>query len=263
MSNITLEYVTNPAGWDTAVLTITRPEQLNALNLATVADIDSALGELAGKRNVRALIVTGAGPKAFVAGADVKELETLDAEGAYKLSENGNRVFSKLSALPFPVIAAVNGFALGGGCELAMACDIRIAADNASFALPEVTLGICPGWGGTQRLARLVGAGIASELMFSAARIKADRAFAIGLVSSLHPQEELMSAAHDLASKIAKNAPMAVSAAKKAMQKGLDVTLAEGLEIEAREFSALFKSSDAKNGLNAFNNQKKYEFKGE
>ena len=263
MSNISLEYTTNPAGRESAVLTIARPEQLNALNLATIAEIDKALDELADKKNIRSLIVTGAGPKSFVAGADIKELETLDAEGAYKLALNGSRVFSKFSALPFPVIAAVNGFALGGGCEIALGCDIRIASENASFSLPEVTLGICPGWGGTQRLARLVGAGIAAELMFSAKRIDAARAFEIGLVSSVHPKETLMEAAHELAAKISKNAPLAVSAAKRAMYKGMEVTLEAGLEIEAREFSALFDSSDAKNGLNAFTNQKKYEYTGE
>jgi len=263
MSNITLEYVLNPAGWNTAVLTITRPESLNALNLATVDEIDKALDELGSKGNIRALIVTGEGPKAFVAGADVKELATLDADGAYKLSHNTNLVFSKLSTLPFPVIAAVNGFALGGGCELALACDIRLAAEKASFALPEVTLGICPGWGGTQRLARLIGSGRAAELMFSAKRIDAAKALEIGLVNAVHPLDELMDVAFDLTAKIGKNAPLGVSAAKKAMLCGIDVTLTEGLEIEAREFSALFNSNDAKNGLNAFTNQEKYEYKGE
>jgi len=263
MPNISLEYAVNPAGWESATLTITRPEQLNALNLATIDELDKALDELGAKKNLRALIVTGSGTKAFVAGADVKELETLDREGAYKLSLNGNRVFSKLSALPFPVIAAVNGFALGGGLELALACDIRLAAENASFALPEVTLGICPGWGGTQRLVRLIGQGYASELMFSAKRIDAAKALEIGLVNALHPGENLMEAAMDLMSKIGRNAPIAVRAAKKAMNDGMDISLDEGLEKEAQEFSALFDTNDAKMGLNAFTNQKKYEYTGE
>jgi len=263
MSNTCLEYSKNPSGWLVATLTITRPEQLNALNLETIAEIDTHICELSDKKNVRALIVTGSGTKAFVAGADVKQLETLDEKGAYDLSAEGNRVFTKLSALPFPVIAAVNGFALGGGCELALSCDIRIAAENASFSLPEVTLGICPGWGGTQRLARLVGYGIASELMFSAKRIAAERAFQIGLVSSVHPGEELMGAAMDLATTIGQNAPLAVRAAKEAMRAGIEVTLSEGLELEARKFSALFNTDDTKKGLNAFINKEKFNYMGE
>ena len=263
MSNTSLEYTKTPAGWEIATLTITRPEQLNALNLETIAEIEAHVCEFADNTNVRALIVTGSGNKAFVAGADVKELETLDEKGAYKLSEDGNRAFSKLSALPFPVIAAVNGFALGGGCELALACDIRLASENASFALPEVTLGICPGWGGTQRLVRLIGYGAASELMFSANRIKAERAHQIGLVSAVYPSDELMTAAMDLAMKIGQNAPLAVKAAKKSMREGMEVTLSEGIEMEVREFSMLFNSSDTKKGLNAFNNKEKYEYTGE
>jgi len=263
MSNTRLEYTPAPAGWDIATLTITRPEQLNALNLATIAEIDKHIDELANRASVRALIVTGEGSKAFVAGADIKELESLDEKGAYGLSTEGNRVFAKLSTLPFPVIAAVNGFALGGGCELALACDIRIASENASFALPEVTLGICPGWGGTQRLARIVGYGIAAELMFSAKRITAERALQIGLVSEVCSSEELMNTANDLATKIGRNAPLAVKAAKKSMREGIDVPLAEGLEIEASVFSVLFNSNDTKKGLHAFTNKEKYEYTGE
>ena len=263
MSNTSLEYTKNPAGWEIATLTITRPEQLNALNLETIAEIDSHIDALSANKNVRTLIVTGSGNKAFVAGADVKQLETLDKKGAHDLSTEGNRVFMKLSALPFPVIAAVNGFALGGGCELALSCDIRIASETASFSLPEVTLGICPGWGGTQRLARIVGYGIASELMFSARRIKAERAVQIGLVSSVHPSEELMGAAIELATQIGANAPLAVAAAKKSMREGVETTLEQGVEIEAREFSVLFNSTDTKEGLASFNNKEKYEYKGE
>ena len=262
MENINLEYIENTGKGEIAVLTISRPKYLNALNLQTIAEINEVLGELEGKKTVRALIVTGEGPKSFVAGADVKELETLDAEAAHKLSIDGNKVFSRLSRLSFPVIAAVNGFALGGGCELALACDIRIASENAVFGLPETTLGICPGWGGTQRLARIIGYGLAAELVFSAKRIDAVRAFEIGLVSSVHPQDGLMDSAKELAVKIGKNAPIAVSAAKRAMQAGLEGTLANGLEIEAGEFSGLFNTNDAKEGLKAFNNQKKYEYEG-
>lgn len=262
MSNILLEYFTNPSGWKTAVLTINRPSQLNALNLDTIAEIGDTLDKLMDEKNIRALIVTGSGEKAFVAGADIKELEDLDAAGAYKLSKEGNRVFSKFTALPFPVIAAVNGFALGGGMELALACDIRLASENASFSLPEVALGVCPGWGGTQRLARLVGTGQAAELMYSASRIRADKGLAIGLVNSIHPKESLMDVAMELANSIGKNGPIAVGAIKRAMNLGIQMDLQDGLEIEAKEFSALFETKDAKAGLSAFSNKEKYEFTG-
>ena len=263
MSNIALEYVSSPAGWETAILTITRPKQLNALNLETISEIDGALDELSGKKNVRSLIITGSGEKSFVAGADIKQLQNLDAAGAQKLSIDGNRVFSKLAALPFPVIAAVNGFAFGGGCELALACDIRIASENASFSLPEVALGVCPGWGGTQRFARLIGTGHASELMFTGERIKSARALEIGLVNSVHPQDKLMEVAKEMASKIGDKAPIAVAAAKKAMYTGLQVDLDKGLGIEAHEFSLLFETKDAKEGLSAFVKKEKYEYTGE
>ena len=260
MKNIVLEYEQGSVDWKIAILTIARPEQLNALNIDTLMEIDDTLDELAKKNDVRALIITGSGDKSFVAGADVKQLEGLDTEEAYLISQNGNRIFAKLASLPFPTIAAVNGFAFGGGCELALACDIRLASENASFALPEVTLGICPGWGGTQRMARLVGWGHASELMFSAARVKAERAFEIGLVNAVCPRETLMESALDMATKIGRNAPLAVSAVKKAMYSGIDTSLYEGIEIEARAFGELFNSSDAKKGMYAFNNKEKYEF---
>lgn len=263
MSNISLEYISNPAGWEISTLTIMRPQQLNALNIDTILEIEAALNELNGKKNVRALIITGSGDKSFVAGADISQLENLNVDGAYELSVTGNRVFSKLAALPFPVIAAINGFALGGGCELALSCDIRIASENALFSLPEVTLGVCPGWGGTQRFARLIGTGLASELMFSAKRIDAEYAKNIGLINSVHPQDKLMEVAMDLANKIGKNAPIAIKAIKEVMYKGIDVSLTEGLELEARAFSALFDTKDAKKGLNAFNNKMKYEYTGE
>lgn len=262
MENISLTYHPQDAGWDVAVLTITRPDQLNALNLATIAEIDQALTELATHKQVRALIVTGAGSKSFVAGADIKQLQGLDEAGAYQLSVNGNRVFAKLAALPFPTIAAINGFAFGGGCELALACDIRLASDNASFSLPEVALGVCPGWGGTQRMARLVGVGHAAELMFTAARIDANRAQAIGLVNSVYPQAELMDVATAMATKIGTGGPLAIAHTKKAMYQGLEGSLEAGLEIEAQAFSQLFNTQDAKNGLQAFVNKEKYAYQG-
>ncbi|MCL2609204.1 MAG: enoyl-CoA hydratase-related protein [Treponema sp.] len=260
MANTTFEFVADKG---TAVLTVTRPEQLNALNRETMAEIASALDRAAGEKGLRSLVVTGAGAKAFVAGADIKQLEGLDGEGAHRLSTEGNRVFSMLAELPFPTIAAVNGYAFGGGCELALACDIRLAAENASFALPEVSLGVCPGWGGTQRLARLVGTGLAAELLFSAGRVNAERACRIGLVNAVHPQEKLLEAALELAAGIGRNAPLAVAACKRAMYAGIEVPLARALEIEAGAFAGLFGTDDAKKGLAAFGNKEKYEFAGE
>ena len=263
MSNILIEYNTNPLGWESVILTINRPQQLNSLNLETIAEIDEMLDSLIYKKNIRSLIITGAGDKAFVAGADIKQLEHLDAFGAQELSQKGNKVFSKLATLPFPVIAAVNGFALGGGLELALACDIRLASENASFSLPEAALGVCPGWGGTQRLARVVGTGYAAEMMFSGSRIDAVKGLQIGLVNAVHSQEELLDVAKKLASKIGRNGPIAVGAIKRAMYTGLQTNLQEGLEIEAKEFSLLFNTKDAKAGLKAFSNKEKYEYTGE
>jgi len=263
MSNLLLEYNTNPLGWESVILTINRPKQLNSLNLETIAEIDETLDLLIQKKNIRSLIITGAGDKAFVAGADIKQLEHLDASGAQELSRKGNKAFSKLASLPFPVIAAVNGFALGGGLELALACDIRLAAKNASFSLPEAALGVCPGWGGTQRLARVVGIGHAAEMMFSGSRIDAVKGLEIGLVNAVYPQEELLDIAKELANKIGKNGPLAVGAIKRAMYLGHQTSLQEGLEIEGYEFSLLFNTKDAKAGLKAFSNKEKYEYTGE
>lgn len=257
MENIKLEYREQ-----IALLTISRPKQHNALNLATIWELGQAFDEMAGREDLRAVIVTGEGERAFVAGADTRELESLDEAGALALSQDGNRVYYKIQRFPAPVIAAVNGFALGGGMELALSCDIRIASENALFGLPETGLGVTPGWGGTQRLSRLVGYGLAAEMVFTAGRISAQRALEIGLVSAVVAPDMLPETAMGLAGKIAANAPLAVRAAKRVMLEGLEVRLEEGTKLEGQEFSRLYGSDDTRKGLIAFNKKERYAYTG-
>lgn len=235
-----------------ATLTINRPKALNALSTQVLTEMKEALLEVERNKDVYALIITGAGDKAFVAGADIAEMKDKNVEEAALYGEFGNEVFRMVETLHCPVIAAINGFALGGGCELAMSCDIRIAAENAVFGQPEVGLGITPGFGGTQRLARLVGAGIAKEMIFGARNIKADRAYQIGLVNSVVPAEELMAAANKMANGIAKNAPIAVAYAKKAINDGLQLDIDGGIAEEVKQFSACFATEDQTYGMTCF-----------
>ena len=214
-----------------AVVTINRPEALNALNSAVLDELNTVLDNV-DLNTVRALVLTGAGDKSFVAGADIGEMSTLTKAEGEAFGKKGNDVFRKLETLPIPVIAAVNGFALGGGCEISMSCDIRICSDNAMFGQPEVGLGITPGFGGTQRLARTVGVGMAKQLIYTARNIKADEALRIGLVNAVYTQEELLPAAEKLASTIAGNAPIAVRACKKAINDGLQTDIDSALVIE-------------------------------
>lgn len=258
MSSIALDIQKN-----IAILTISRPKQYNALNMETMYELEAALDRMAGDEHLRCLIITGAGEKAFVAGADTRELEALDVEGAMALSRDGNRIFSKVERFPVPVIAAINGFALGGGCELALACDIRIASQTASIGLPECSLGVFPGWGGTQRLARLIGYGRAAEIVFTAGRITAKRALEMGLVHFVAEPGRLMEEAVSLAEKIASNAPLALRAVKRVMREGLEGSLSQGLALESKAFAGLFATRDAKAGLHAVNNREKAEFMGE
>ena len=190
-----------------AVATINRPKALNALNSEVLTDLDELVSAVKADADIRALVITGSGEKAFVAGADIGEMSTLTKEGGEAFGKHGNDVFRAIETLPIPTIAAVNGFALGGGCELSMACDIRICADTAVFGQPETGLGITPGFGGTQRLARLVSPGMAKQLIYTAKNIKADEAYRIGLVNAVYPLNELLPAAEKLAETIAKNAP--------------------------------------------------------
>lgn len=208
---------------------------------------------------MRCLILTGAGQKSFVAGADIGEMSTLTKAEGEAFGKKGNDVFRKLETFPIPVIAAVNGFALGGGCEISMSCDIRICSDNAVFGQPEVGLGITPGFGGTQRLARLVGPGMAKQMIYTARNIKADEAYRIGLVNAVYPQEELMAAAEKMAAGIAKNAPIAVRNCKKAINEGLDADMDEAIVIEEKLFGDCFESYDQKEGMAAFLEKRKVE----
>lgn len=235
-----------------ATITINRPKALNALSTAVLTDLNAALDEVAADQDVYALIITGAGEKSFVAGADIAEMKDKSVEEAAEYGKFGNAVFRKIETFRCPVIAAVNGFALGGGCELAMSCDIRVASENAVFGQPEVGLGITPGFGGTQRLARLVGAGIAKEMIYTARNIKADRAAQIGLVNKVVAAEELSSTVMKMAQGIAKNAPIAVAYAKKAINNGLQTDIDSGIAIEVEEFSNCFATEDQTYGMTCF-----------
>ena len=233
------------------VITINRPKALNALNSAVLDDLEAVL-DAVDLEAVRALVLTGAGEKSFVAGADIGEVSTLTKAEGEAFGKKGNDVFRKIETFPIPVIAAVNGFALGGGNEIAMSCDIRLCSDNALFGQPEVGLGITPGFGGTQRLARLVSPGMAKQIIFSNSNIKADEAYRIGLVNAVYPQEELLPAAKKMAARIAKQAPIAVRACKKAINDGLQVDMDQALVIEEKLFGSCFETYDQQEGMANF-----------
>lgn len=242
-----------------AIATIDRPKALNALNSEVLKDLNTLVDEVNADEEIRVLILTGSGEKAFVAGADIGEMSNLTKEEGEAFGKRGNDAFRKLETLPIPTIAAVNGYALGGGCELAMACDIRISSDTAVFGQPETGLGITPGFGGTQRLARLVGPGMAKQLIYSARNIKADEALRIGLVNAVYPAEELMPAAEKLAETIAKNAPIAVRACKQAINEGLELPMDEAIVLEEKLFGSCFETEDQKEGMGAFLEKRKHE----
>ena len=244
------------------VITINRPNVLNALNDETISELHQALREIFKDEQVRVVIFTGAGEKAFVAGADIGELKVCDALSGHRKSINGQRLLYHVENMEQVAIAAINGFALGGGCELALACDIRIASENAKLGQPEVNLGIIPGYGGTQRMARLVGKGKAKELIFTGDMIDAAEALRIGLVEKVVPQAELMKTAQEMAAKIISKGPLAIKAAKRAINLGLDVDLKSGLEYEAMEFSAICATEDKTEGTSAFLEKRKPNFRG-
>ena len=239
-------------------ITMNRPEALNALNFETLRDLDAVLDGI-DLDTVRCVVLSGGGDKAFVAGADVKEMSGFTPAQALEFGTYGNGVFLKLENLPVPVIAAVNGFALGGGCELAMACDIRIASEKASFGQPEAGLGIPPGFGGTQRMARLIGAQKAKELIFTCRRIKADEALSLGLVAQVVPVDALMETAVAMANTIAANVPCAIRACKAAINRGAQVDMAHAVAIEAQLFSGCFETADRKEAMAAFVEKRKAE----
>ncbi len=238
------------------VITINRPEALNALNPQVLSELKAAF-ESVDQNSVRCVVLTGAGEKSFVAGADIGSMSTMTKAEGEAFGKLGNDIFLMIENFPLPVIAAVNGFALGGGCELAMSCDIRLCSDNAMFGQPEVGLGITPGFGGTQRLARLVGMGMAKQLLYTARNIDATEALRIGLVNAIHPQAELMDAAKKMAATIAKNAPIAVRACKKAVNEGMQVSIDKAVVIEEKLFGDCFETHDQVEGMACFLSKEK------
>ena len=268
-----MEYILYEAKGNIATITINREKALNALNSQVLDELNATL-DAVDLNTVRCLILTGAGPKSFVAGADIGEMSTLTKAEGEAFGKKGNDVFRKLETFPIPVIAAINGFALGGGCEISMSCDIRICSDNAVFGQPEVGLGITPGFGGTQRLARLVGAGMAKQMIYTARNIKAAEALRIGLVNEVYSaevdaegnvaktaQEVLIAAAEKMAAGIAKNAPIAVRNCKKAINEGLDVDMDQAIVIEEKLFGDCFETEDQKYGMAFFLDKNKEKVK--
>lgn len=242
-----------------AILTINNPQSLNALNTAILKELNSAIESLREVKDLRVLIITGVG-KAFVAGADIKEMSGLNAVSGKEFGRIGSDVFRAIETFDVPVIAAVNGFALGGGCELALACDIRVASENAKFGQPEVGLGIIPGFSGTQRLSKIIGEGNAKELIFTGDIIDVQQAYRVGLVNKIAPAEELLDVAMGIAGKIAKNAPIAVKFAKQAINIGSNVDIDSGIAVENNLFGLCFSTEDQKNGMQAFIKREKCTF---
>ena len=255
-----MEFIKYETAAAVATLMIDRQKALNALNSAVLDELNAAIDAI-DLDSVRVLIITGAGERSFVAGADIGEMSNLTKAQGEAFGKKGNDVFRKIETLPIPVIAAVNGFALGGGCELSLACDIRICSENAVFGQPEVGLGITPGFGGTQRLARAVGVGMAKQMIYSARNIKAAEALRIGLVNAVYPAEELMATAMKLASSIAANAPIAVRNCKKAINDGLQTDIDSAIEIEEKLFGGCFETEDQRYGMAFFLDRNKEKVK--
>jgi len=245
-----------------AYVTVNRPKVLNALNMATMEELRTAFHEIKNDVSVRVVILTGSGEKAFIAGADIPELAQHNAVSAKEYTHRGQSVLNLIENLGKPVIACINGFALGGGCEIAMACTMRLAGDSAKLGQPEVKLGIIPGYGGTQRLPRLVGKGIAMQLLLAGEMISAQEAHRIGLVNEVTPPADLIPRAETIAAKIIANAPLAVQYTMEAVNKGMETPLAEGLYIEAVLFGAACATEDKKEGTAAFLEKRQAQFKG-
>lgn len=245
-----------------ATITVNRPKSLNALTPSTMRELGAALEEIAARGDVGVVLLTGAGEKAFVAGADISEMRNMTAVQAMEFSLYGQGVLERIERLPQPVIGVINGYALGGGCELAMACDLLIAADTAKFGQPEVNLGIIPGNGGTQRLPRLVGRNLAKEMVLTGEMISAQRAYEIGLANRVVPRAELMNAAREMAEKILSKGPVAVRTAKLAMNRGLDLDLSNACALESSIFAVGFSTADRAEGMAAFLEKRKAVFTG-
>lgn len=256
-------YQTLLSSLENGILTITinRPDKLNALNKDVFADLDKVLVEIYSNKEIRSVIITGAGPKAFVAGADISEFSGLSLEQSKALSKSGQDTFFKIENAPKPIVACVNGFALGGGCELAMSCHFRIASDNAKFGQPEVNLGLLPGYGGTQRLVQLIGKGRAMELLMSAGMIDANTALQYGLVNHVVPQEELIAKAKSILDIINTKAPIAVAKCIESANAVFDETK-NGYEVEVNAFATCFETEDMKEGTTAFLEKRKAVFTG-
>ncbi len=268
-----MDYILYEQNGNVATITINREKALNALNSQVLDELNATL-DAVDLATVRCLVITGAGAKSFVAGADIGEMSSLTKAEGEAFGKKGNDVFRKIETFPIPVIAAVNGFALGGGCEISMSCDIRICSDNAVFGQPEVGLGITPGFGGTQRLARLVGAGMAKQMIYTARNIKAADAYRIGLVNEVYSaevdadgnvvksaQEVMLAAAQKMAATIAKNAPIAVRNCKKAINDGLDADMDQAVVIEEKLFGDCFETEDQKYGMSFFLDKNKEKVK--
>lgn len=268
-----MDYILYEQNGNVATITINREKALNALNSQVLDELNATL-DAVDPATVRCLVITGAGAKSFVAGADIGEMSSLTKAEGEAFGKKGNDVFRKIETFPIPVIAAVNGFALGGGCEISMSCDIRICSDNAVFGQPEVGLGITPGFGGTQRLARLVGAGMAKQMIYTARNIKAADAYRIGLVNEVYSaevdadgnvvksaQEVMLAAAQKMAATIAKNAPIAVRNCKKAINDGLDADMDQAVVIEEKLFGDCFETEDQKYGMAFFLDKNKEKVK--
>ncbi len=253
--------VTREEGIVTA--TLNRPEKLNALNRELIESLAKTVGDLASDASVRVLVLTGAGEKAFAAGADIEAMREMSPAQAKAFADLGHRVGAALEAAHFAVVGAINGFALGGGCELALACDFLYASDRAKFGQPEVNLGVIPGFGGTQRLARRVGVGRARELCFTGDIIDAEEAKRIGLVNAVVPGAELLAKVADVAKKIASKGPLAIAQCKRVMLRGEDVALGVANELEAQAFAGLFGSHDQREGMGAFLEKRKAAFRGD
>ena len=246
-----------------AVVTINRPKVLNALDVTTLEELKEAIRELDDDDSVRGVILTGCGNKAFVAGADIAHLSSLSPREAHLFSQQGGKTLRTIETVGKPVIAAVNGFALGGGCELALACDVIIASENAQFGQPEVKLGVIPGFGGTQRLSRLIGKNLARYMCFTGDIFDAQWALQKGICAEVVPQDELLPRCISIVQQIAKRGPLAVAASKQVIQMGFDLNLDTALEMESMAFSGLFATEDLREGMGAFLEKRRAEFKGE
>lgn len=251
-----MSFVTYQADGAIGTILLNRPEALNALNSKVLDELNAVLDQV-DQNVIRCLIISGSGEKAFAAGADIGEMYHLNEEEGKAFSKKGNDLFRRIETFPLPVIAAVNGYALGGGCELAMACDIRIASENAVFGQPETGLGITPGFGGTQRLARLIPAGYAKQMIYTARNIKAEEALRIGLVNKVVPISDLMNEANKIAAHIAANAPIAVRNAKADINEGLELAMDLAMTVEEKRFGACFNTNDQKEGMGAFLEKRK------